>query len=83
MPVYADPTGGVTVRATEGAGAGTLADAAAGEVVPLRGASGRLDETERSIRLTWAENDVLVVEIIAPAAFGARSAIAIAEGLEF
>lgn len=76
------PDGTVTVRATEGAGAGTLADAAAGDVVSLRGASGRLDETERSIRLTWAENDVLVVEIIAPAALGARSAIAIAEGLE-
>ena len=76
------PAGSVTVRATEGAGAGALANAAAGDPVSVRDATGRLDETERSIRLTWAEHDELVVEIIAPAALSVSETMAIAEDLE-
>lgn len=76
------PDGSVTVRATEGAGAGALADAAAGAAVAVRDTSGHLDETERSIRLTWAEHDELVIEVIAPSALSVQDTIAIAEGLE-
>lgn len=76
------PEGSVTVRATEGAGAGALADAAAGVAVTVRDASGRLDEAERSVRLIWAEHDELVVEIIAPSALSVPDTMAIAEDLE-